>query len=112
MNTFIMTMGYIFIGILIFCIICCIIYWVYQLYKYFRFSFKYYRFTPTYFYKITHEGKWQDAYWNDGKSYIEHYCVKRRKRYHIFSKFETLFKLNTEYDADSFLNNHIKMFPD
>ena len=88
MDSIALVFGYFFIG----CVIGSIIYWLRGLYEYIVFRVNYTVFTSYYVYRIRKNKTLQ----NSLLPYTtEQYIIERRKRYHIFDKYEQLYTSTT-----------------
>lgn len=113
MESFVMTMGYIFIIILTICVSGSIIYWLLKLWSRCMFALNYHRFTPKYFYTIIRVAQWRNIdTWPGAKTYDEDFYVVRRHRGHIFEKYEYLYRTNTIEEAIEKRDDILKTFPD
>ena len=96
--------GYFCIGY----VIGSIIYWLYKLYEYIVFRVNYTVFTSYYVYRIRKNKTWHDSL----LTYTtEQYIIERRKRYHIFDKYEQLYtSTTTAEEAYNMLTIYINDF--
>ena len=104
MDSIALVFGYFCIGY----VIGSIIYWLYKLYEYIVFRVNYTVFTSYYVYRIRKNENWNDSLLPYTS---EQYIIERRKRYHIFDKYEQLYtSTTTAEEAYNMLTIYINDF--
>ena len=108
MDSIALFLGYWFIALILIGVICSLIYWLHRLYKHIIFRIHYTKLTPYYVYRLRKNEVCHGLL----LPYItEQYIVERRKRYHIFSRYEQLYTSTTNVeDAFKMLENYINEF--
>ena len=108
MDSIALVFGYFFISILTLCVIGSINYWLYKLYEYIVFRVNHTVFTSYYVYRIRKNETWHDLLL---PYTTEQYIIERRKRYHIFDKYEQLYtSTTTAEEAYNMLTIYINDF--
>lgn len=108
MDNIALFLGYLFIALILICVIASLIYWAYRLYKHIIFRIHYTKLTPYYVYRLRKNEVWHGLLL---PYTTEEYIVERRKRHHIFSKYEQLYTSTTDVDdAFTILEKYIKEF--
>ena len=109
MNSIALVFGYFLIGLLTLCVFGSIIYWLHKLYEYIVFRVNYTVFTGYYVYRIRKNETWHNGLLLPYTT--EQYIIERRKRYHIFDKYEQLYTSTTTVEeAYNTLTTYINDF--